>query len=294
MREVKTIKLPSYLQDMTEKVEESLGLISTGVSVPRISIRGRQFRFVVDGEEISKQTEPINVIILGVEPDKGMAKTFYASGYQPGSTDPPDCSSWNGVTPDTWVDNPQADYCANCEQNVWGSATALSGKKAKACKDSKRLMVVDTKDIKGRIFIFNVTIASLKALSEYGKFLVSNNVPMAVAVTQVAFIDAEFPQVEFNFGGILNKEVGTTMLSRSEEKEWKADIAPALSAGKVAKQLEQNLTDTLSSKTQTVKVASLTPAVDVKVTTVGAGVAAKTVPEAPSDKSIDDLLADWN
>lgn len=285
MKEIKQVKLPSYLLELTDKIEESVGLISTGVSVPRISIRGRQFRFVIDSEEVSKQIEPINVVILGVEPQTGMAKTFYASGYQPGSSDPPDCSSWDGVSPDNWVDKPQSDFCANCDKAIWGSATALSGKKAKACKDSKRLMVVDTKDIKGQVYIFNVTIASLKALSEYGKFLISNNIPMAAAITQIAFIDSEFPQVEFNFAGILNKDIGTLMLKRSSDKEWKADINLKLPQPVQRKMIPQtqDITVTQTATTQ----PEIQPVQPVQPVT-------QPATQPVTDKSIDELLADWD
>lgn len=198
------------------------------------------FRFIKDGEEIHKQTDPIHVIILGVVPDKNMAKTFYIDGYQPGSTDPPDCSSFFGVEPDSWVDSPQAKLCRDCEQNKWGSAVSMSGKKAKGCKDSKRLMVVNAKDVKGEepadVFIFNVTIASLKALSEYGKFLISNKLPMAAVITQLEFVDSEFPQVEFSFKAVLSEEIGTKMLTRSMEKEWLEGMDVPQIAAPAAKQ----------------------------------------------------------
>lgn len=296
MKQLSSVKLPDYLLDLTDRIEESAGLISSGISVPRISIRGRQFRFVVDGDEVSKQTEPIHVIILGVEPDNGMAKTYYESGYQPGSSDPPDCSSWNGVSPDSWVDDPKSDFCANCEKNIWGSATSQTGKKAKACKESKRLMVVDTRDINGQVFIFNVTIASLKALSEYGKFLISNNVPMAAAVTQISFVDSEFPQVEFNFGGILNKANGVQMLKRSSDKEWKTDIA-SLPAPIKQKQLEQPVTQPVA---QPVVIDSVVngsypaqPAQSI-AQPITQSVQPTAQPAQPTNKSIDELLADWN
>lgn len=223
--EVQVVVLPDYLKSLTGESDKAASMVSVGGSIPRISIKGRQFRFIEEGEEVEKTADPINIIILGVEPENGMAKTFYLDGYQPGSTDPPDCSSWNGVRPDSWCNSPQSDTCMKCPQNVWGSAKSMAGKKAKACKDSKRLIVVKAEDIEGTIYVFNVTVASLKALSVYGKFLMQNKVPMAAAVTQIEFIDSEFPQVQFNFAGILKKAAGMTSMGRAETKEWKQDIA---------------------------------------------------------------------
>lgn len=217
------IQIPDYLKGIVD--ESANDLVSVGGSVPRISIKGRQFRFKVDGEEIHKQTEPIDVIVLGVVPKAHMAKTFYKDGYQPGVTDPPDCSSFLGEVPDEWISNPQNPTCRDCAQNTWGSATSMSGKKAKACKDSKRLMVIDAKtasDEDPTLFIFNVTIASLKALSEYGKFLISNNLPISAVVTTIEFVDSEFPQVEFKFRAVLNEKNGTKMMERATKEEWMA------------------------------------------------------------------------
>lgn len=234
--EIEKIELPDYLKDMVGVIDAK-SMVTQASSIPRISIRGRQFRFIIDGEEISKQTEPINVIILGVEPENGMAKTYYASGYTSGSSDPPNCSSWNGLRPDSWADNPQANFCAKCPNNIWGSAKSLSGKKAKACKDSKRLIVINPKEDK-IAYVFNVTIASLKALTEYGKFLIGNKLPFSAVITQIAFVDSEFPQVEFNFGGVLKEKMGKKMLKRSSKKEWKADISSnALESKPVANQI---------------------------------------------------------
>ena len=215
------IELPDYLKDMVD--DGGKDLITSGGGHPRISIRGRQFRFIVEGEEESKQTDPINMIILGVVPEAGMAKTWYESGYQPGSTDPPDCSSFFGVKPDNWVDKPQSDNCATCAQNKWGSAKSMTGKKAKACKDSKRLMVIKAEDLKEdspTVYVFNTTVASLKALSEFGKFLLTNKLPMAAIITEIAFVDSEFPQVEFNFKAVLKEEMGTKSLEMANQKVW--------------------------------------------------------------------------
>lgn len=216
------VKLPAYLKDLVDDTASSM--ISNTGGAPRISIKGRTFRFIKDGVEgDDKTTEPINVVIVGVVPDQGMAKTWYESGYTPGSTDPPDCSSFLGISPDSWVDKPQADLCVNCPQNKWGSAKSMSGGKAKACKDSKRLMLIRAEELKDdvpTVFIFNVTIASLKALSEYGKFLLTNKVPMAAAITQIAFVDSEFPQVEFSFVQVLKEAFGKKTLEISQQKDW--------------------------------------------------------------------------
>ena len=232
------IELPDYLKDITD--DSAKDMVSSGGGAPRISIRGRQFRKIVDGEEISKQTEPMNVIIIGVVPEALLAHTYYIEGYQPGSSDPPDCSSFFGEIPDTWCTSPQSKFCRDCPHQVWGSATSMAGKKAKACKDSKRLLVIDAKDAKEDdpiVYLFNVTIASLKALSTYGKFLLSNNLPFAPAITEIRFVDSEFPQVEFNFKAVLSAEIGTKMLEASAAKPWMDDKPHAIGGSAPAQKI---------------------------------------------------------
>ena len=241
-----TIELPDYLKDMVD--EGGKDLITNTGGTPRISIRGRMFRFIVDGEEVSKQTEAIHMVVLGVVPEKGMAKTWYAEGYQPGSTEPPDCSSFLGVQPDSWVDKPQGETCAVCPQNKWGSATSMKGKKAKACKDSKRLMVIKAEDLKKdspTVYILNVTIASLRALSEFGKFLLTNKLPMAAVITEVAFVDSEFPQIEFKFKAVLKEDMGTKAIAMAEGKVW-MDGASQIEAPAAKPQIEAPATSVAS------------------------------------------------
>ena len=103
------IVVPDYLKKMTEDQESGASLVTSTSSVPRISLKGRQFRFIIDGDETKKKSDAINVVILGAQPEQGMSKTFYAGKYDPSDTAPPDCSSSDGIKPDHWINNPQSD-----------------------------------------------------------------------------------------------------------------------------------------------------------------------------------------
>jgi len=211
--------VPDYLKGVQGQNAGSMES-GIGMSVPRISLKGRRFRFIKGDEETVHKGDEVDLIIIGVEPENGLAKTFYIKGYDPSSSDPPDCSSWDGVRPDSWVNAQQADFCAQCEQNMWGSAKSMSGKKAKACKESKRLIVVRANDLDGDYFILNVTIASLNALSTYGKFLSKNQLPFSAVITKVSFVDSDFPQIQFEMNGFLPEKQGLAAIARSEEREW--------------------------------------------------------------------------
>jgi hypothetical protein len=213
-----SITVPSYLQGANAQSAESM--VSKTDSTPRISLKGQVFRFKCGGEEVKKDKGPLEVVILGVEPMNGLSKTFYVNGYQPDSSDPPDCSSWDGIKPDAWCDSPQADYCSNCEQSKWGSAKSMSGGKAKACKESKRLIVVEASDIEEQYYVLTVTISSLKALSTYGKWLAANNLPFAAIVTELDFEDSDFPQLTFKFKRFLEEKDGLKAIEISNNREW--------------------------------------------------------------------------
>ncbi len=227
------IAIPAHMQALiaqNQQTSESL-ITSAGGSVPRISLKGRQFRFIKDGEEVAKVPGPINVVVLGVQPEKGMAKTFYLNGYQPGDNSPPDCSSSDGIRPDSWISSPVNPTCHDCPNNKWGSTKSMTGKKAKSCKDSKRLFITKASDpVKGVPYILNVTVSSLRSLSDYGKKLVSNKIPLSSVITTITMADSDFPQVEFDFKDFLSEELVVPTLERSQKREWDEFDASAVAS----------------------------------------------------------------
>lgn len=196
-------------------------MAAASISIPRLSLRGRKFRLIEGGEEIRKPADEIFVVILAVEPGAGlMAKTFYSKGYVSGDSSPPDCSSANGVTPDPWISEPQSSKCNGCPKNVFGSAVSRNGGKAKACKDSKRLWVVEPDNLEGTVYALGVPVTSLKPMAEYGAMLKANGVPSAAVITKISMKDTEFPELIFEFVGVLEEKAMETAMLRNEQKDW--------------------------------------------------------------------------
>ncbi|AAX84929.1 hypothetical protein [Xanthomonas phage Xp15] len=218
------ISIPEHLKKFLTNSGTSSdadAMAAASVSIPRISLRGRKFRLVEGGEEIRKPADELLCVILAVEPGAGlMQKTFYAKGYVSGESAPPDCASSNGVTPDAWISDPVSAKCNGCPKNVFGSATSTNGKKTKACKDSKRLWVVEPDNINGTVFALGIPVTSLKAMSEYGAMLKSNGVPAASVITRLSMKDSEFPELEFAFAGVLSEEPMEQAMLRNEQKNW--------------------------------------------------------------------------
>lgn len=202
----------------TDEMESGSG------GVPRISLKKNKFRIKI-GEEEKVLGEEINVVIVGINPSRGFAKTYYEGGYKPGSTDAPDCSSTDGIHPDNFVSNPPSDKCRTCEMNQWGSAKSMSGGKAKACKDSKQLHVKlaeELNDPDAPVYILIVTVLSLKPFGAYGKLLAKEGIPTpSIAITKLGFDeDADVPKLTFELVGIMDDDNVKTALAIAEEKDW--------------------------------------------------------------------------
>lgn len=271
------VVIPAYLAAMMDKGEAKNDIASSDVAsggVPRLTTKGKTFRFK-QGEDEVKAGQSVDLIIVGMSPERGLAHTYYADGYTPDASSPPDCSSGNGVNPDNWVENPEANLCAKCPQAVWGSAVSMSGGKAKACKDSKHLYVARAEDFtknpeEATLYILSVTVNSLKAFANYGKEIAKIGLPsMCFAITRVIFDDeASVPKLEFEMLGLLNKELGTVSNARNKEAEWDNGLS-------------------LPPPTGTNKRALPTPAASADE------VIEDAIMDANADVTSDDLLEQW-
>lgn len=251
-----TIELPEHLRTgpLAEQAAKALAdaqsMASSSNSIPRISLRGREFRLVEGGEETARFRDFLDVIIIGVEPGAGqMIKTYYAKGYTSGAKEPPTCSSDDGIAPAPWVTEKQAQTCRQCPKNVFGSAVSPSGKQTKACRDSKRIwlkLAPGNKEIPApgqeakitaesnkpfadrTMYGMNVTVASLKAFSEHGKALGALGQGPAVCVTRMVMLDKEYPELEFKIQSWLDAETAPQSLKIAAERPWKIHVNAGL------------------------------------------------------------------
>jgi len=222
------VPIPEYLKNLggSTAASDHAAAIAASVSVPRLSLRGKVFRFVENGEEVKKEQLSTEVIILGVEPPAGrMVKTYYEKGYVPGNTDPPDCASHDGVKPSPWVNKPQAEFCQTCKWNQFGSAISPTGKPTKKCRDAKQLWLMRKDDPQGADGVqygLNVSVSSLKAFSEYGRKLEANHLPFSAVITKLTFVDSEFPQLLFEVAGFVPQDQIEKTLKLTQERPWNA------------------------------------------------------------------------
>ena len=204
--------LPAYLKAPNRVVANDDLTAHASTGFPVMSIKGKNFTVVRDGERtvLTKEVdgEKISVpsidVVL-VKANKGTSKVFYAKGYQEGSeAAKPDCFSNTGDRPDPSVSAPQAKSCAVCPNNQWGSKIGDNGGKGQACQDSVR-MAIATPDLINDPYLLRVPPASIKSLGEYGKMLAKRGVGYSMVVTKIGFdMESPTPKLTFKPTGLLS------------------------------------------------------------------------------------------
>jgi hypothetical protein len=207
--------LPSFLKKVDVAALNSDLTAHAGSGFPVISIKGKVFAVVRDGDrEIQMNPKDpdsaatsLNVVLL--KANKGTSKVFYIKGYDKDSSEgqKPDCYSQDGIEPAADSQNKQAKKCATCPHNQWGSRVSEKGAtKGKACSDTVRMAVAPAGQINDAMLL-RVPPASIKALGEYGQMLAKRGVGYNMVVTKVGFdLQAESPKLTFSAIGLLDDD----------------------------------------------------------------------------------------
>lgn len=202
-------KLPAFLAN--RKGGNADLTANVGAGFPVMSIKGKNWAIVrgderkvitrkdEDGDEVPART--IEVVLLRA--NKNLSKNFYAKEFEEGTNAEPDCSSANGLTPDSHIEKPVAKSCATCPKNVWGTG---KGGKGKACQDHRRMAVAPAGQINDPMLL-RVPPASLKPLAEYAKMLDKRGVDYDAVVTKLKFdVDSSTPLLVFEPRGFVDEE----------------------------------------------------------------------------------------
>lgn len=234
---------PSYLaallaNDPTIMAANDAALSGMSVGMhPMISINGTSFftkkagvteqiKFpatMPDGQPHPAANMPIPVLGCVILDAKGpVEKKCYLSAYNPDSADAPDCQSADGITPDAGVPNKQAESCAGCWANVFGSGTNQDGtpSKGKKCADLKKLALFAA----GEVYGFTVPPGSLKNFTAYVRDLSARNIPLFAVSTRIGF-DKDVPQIlTFEYAGMLAENQLAAVMGLRQSDEVKAVI----------------------------------------------------------------------
>ena len=200
---------------------------SAGPDMPILSIRGKGFRLRRDGQEVSLKASQLDVMLVASRANN--SRRFYAGQYVPGEINPPTCASSDGAHPDSNVTEKQAEACATCPRNVWGSKVTASGGKGKQCDDYRRvLLFIPSKQILKPV-ILDIPATSLKKkkgetgpemqLREYLTAMARHGIEPHQAVTTLAFTDDEYPRLTFTFARWATAEEYQAAMTARESDE---------------------------------------------------------------------------
>lgn len=229
-----------------QKVENELAAgVASGFGI--ISYRGKVWRIKHRGEERDVMradgdgpAHSIEVVV--VRSSTNISKIFYKDGYKEGATESPDCFSTNGLTPDAASKAKQANTCAGCPQNAWGSRITPAGKPGKACSDSKRATVVPLADLANEAYggpmLLRIPAASLQDAATYATTLAQLGYPLEAVATRIAFDTKEaYPKFVFSaIRPLTDAEADQVLTLRNDPRvarilaESGEDVAPAAPA----------------------------------------------------------------
>lgn len=197
-------QLPDYLQnrqvqDFTDYADAGLGTMLP----PHVSIRANQFT-LIDAAGQEYQPMPVMDCVI-VDRSTVTCKMFFGKPWVPGSEDPPMCWSTNGVAPSRDAAVPQARTCAECPQNVRGSAVSkLTGSAIKACRDEYHMAIL-LPSMPTMMFRFVLTPGSFENWQAYTAKFKNTNVKISMVTTRMAFQARENGVVTFESTSFIDK-----------------------------------------------------------------------------------------
>lgn len=184
---------------LEEQLRNELAALGGAIEPPssnKISTKGKVFT-LPDGRSSSN---PLNVVIL----DFVAYNSYYTQAWNPNVRAKPACWSIGKVldemVPSDKVPTPQHTDCKTCPKGQFGSAPG--GGKGKACKNIRRLLVVEPSfDEKSEPMTLDVSPTGLKSWNRYVDFLRKAHavLPLQV-VTEVKFDPNQaYPTLQFDF-----------------------------------------------------------------------------------------------
>lgn len=190
--------LQAQLLARKQQVLDKLGRPST----PAIAVRNDKSFELPDGS-IVQAPEFIRAVVI----DFASVNSLYEGPYDPKNPEPPICFAAGLGSPDSLIASDkspqkQADDCATCPLNQWGSGNGDS----KACKNTRKLAVVlmDEMDDENRegdlqFYPLNVSPTGIKHWDGYVRNLATRNDLLPVQVVTKIGFDAQSTWASLRF-----------------------------------------------------------------------------------------------
>jgi len=220
------------LAEYREALRQELATLHTRIAPPagnRISLRGRVFT-MPDG---STNPGPIGAVIL----DFRNHHSYWNTPYNPNQLTDPVCFAlsreFGDLAPSADATTPQAEHCAVCPRNVFGSAP---NGKAKSCKNTRRLAIVPPDaTLETAPMLLDASPTAISAFESYLLELATEGKMPVEVVTHIAFDPAsDFPSIRFGKPKPLTDKQLGVMIKLREKAQAMLDMTGARAANEEA------------------------------------------------------------
>lgn len=240
------VRWDAAMADAAKKQKATLKVLAAGT--PKIRFSGGSIS--IDDAVVGKEME---VIILS----EVAVNEFYAEDYNPNNPMTPHCFAFSDpdseedpqayMTPHADSEEPQAETCRKCAQNVFGSAARGNGK---ACKNIRKLAIVlpeamtDADAMRtAEIRTANVPVTSVKNLAKYAQTIIDDyQRPLYGVVTRICTDSDPRTQIKVWFEMVEVIEMTQDLWAALQEKVAKANetlITPYAKPSEVAERQSQ-------------------------------------------------------
>ena len=219
--------------------ESELEKLANAGMVAERSTAGTQFLSTKNGiltyRENPIANNQLEVVILS----SPVERLYYTARYDPTNPAGPVCFSLGatltGLKPNHLSTEKQADLCAGCPKDQWGSST--NGGKGKACAEKRRLLVMTADSAVsvdsvngGEVAALRTPVTSVRGFATYlQKIASTTRRPLSAVVTKISLVPDAKTQFKLNFDFVRtidDMDVIKALVARGE-KELEAAIATA-------------------------------------------------------------------
>ena len=247
-------QVPAHILALQQAASGGASDIVARASLPTLSIKGKVWTVIADGEKIQMMARnaegdevPVPVlraVIVGHARQRGRA--YFEGDYNPDQEAAPLCRSQDGTRPDADVpeEDKQAQFCAKCPKSVKGSKISEGGKATVACSQHRIIVLALGRNL-DRLVRLKLPITSdfdkqspehaqqgWHAFQQYSAFLLANSCSStALLVTKMKFDNkATYPKVLFSADSFLDEAAATKAIELAKSQEV-ADLLAGVQPG---------------------------------------------------------------
>lgn len=224
--------------------ENELAALADASVVAERSAAGAAFMSTKGGvlsyRDVPIADNSIEVVVIA----SPIERLYYADRYDPTKISGPACfalaSVGTGMKPSAVSPAQQHSTCEGCPKNEWGSAP--NGGRGKACRETRRLLMVTADSIGTTAAVITAEVAALRppvtSLKGFATYLqtvaMGTRRPLAGAITKISVVPDPKNQFRVNFGfvkGIEDLDIVKALITRGQSEVEKAILSAGMDEG---------------------------------------------------------------